>query len=400
MSRPATIDRVVLRNYRSIAECDVTLGRLTWLVGRNGVGKSNFLDALHLVRDALSGSLEGALEARGGVASVRRRSMGHPKDFGVHLEFTLADGRSGSYGFGVRARAHTLPLVGYERLDLTVDGSGPQFLIECGELKSSSESTRPVLSDDALGLVQMAGLAAFNPVHEMLTGMRFHNFSPSLMRELRRPDSGRSLKERGENIASVLSHLRDADPEALDFVQKYLNVVAPMILGVEHRRVGGMETLQFLQEVSSGEGPGRFDAYSMSDGTLRALGILVALVHPSPLGRLYPIGIEEPEAALHPGAVAALREAIRTTSEKRQVLLTTHGTDLLDDSAVSPEELRAVAWSRGQTRIVSIDEVAAHAMHDHVYSAGELLRQDQLVPHELAPWNEDGSVDEPFELDA
>ncbi|WP_298173790.1 AAA family ATPase [Acidithiobacillus sp.] len=46
------ITRVVLRNYKSIATCDVQLGPLTYLVGANGSGKSNFLDALHLARDA------------------------------------------------------------------------------------------------------------------------------------------------------------------------------------------------------------------------------------------------------------------------------------------------------------------------------------------------------------
>ena len=43
---PRTITRVALRNYKSIAGCDVALAPLTILVGQNGAGKSNFLDAL------------------------------------------------------------------------------------------------------------------------------------------------------------------------------------------------------------------------------------------------------------------------------------------------------------------------------------------------------------------
>jgi predicted ATPase len=38
---------------------------LTYLVGANGSGKSNFVDALHLVRYALTGSLDNALNERG-----------------------------------------------------------------------------------------------------------------------------------------------------------------------------------------------------------------------------------------------------------------------------------------------------------------------------------------------
>lgn len=66
MSRTAFISRVVLRNYESIGYCDVMLQPLTYFVGQNGAGKSNFLDALHFVRDALAGSLDSALNERGG----------------------------------------------------------------------------------------------------------------------------------------------------------------------------------------------------------------------------------------------------------------------------------------------------------------------------------------------
>ena len=47
------LTRVVLRNYKSIAACDVSPAQLTFLVGPNGSGKSNFLDALRFVADAV-----------------------------------------------------------------------------------------------------------------------------------------------------------------------------------------------------------------------------------------------------------------------------------------------------------------------------------------------------------
>ena len=46
MSGSAFITRVVLENYKSIADCDISLSPLTFFVGPNGSGKSNFLDAL------------------------------------------------------------------------------------------------------------------------------------------------------------------------------------------------------------------------------------------------------------------------------------------------------------------------------------------------------------------
>src|SRR5713101_3554241 len=75
------LTRVVLRNYKSIAACDVQLCPLVFLVGPNGAGKSNFLDALRFVADALRTSLDHALRDRGGIKEVRRRSGGHPTHF-------------------------------------------------------------------------------------------------------------------------------------------------------------------------------------------------------------------------------------------------------------------------------------------------------------------------------
>ena len=86
MSEPTFLRRVVLKNYKSIAACDIVLGPLTFLVGPNGSGKSNFLDALRLVADSLRTSLDHALRERGGIKEVRRRSGGHPTHFGMRLE--------------------------------------------------------------------------------------------------------------------------------------------------------------------------------------------------------------------------------------------------------------------------------------------------------------------------
>ena len=68
------LTRIVLRNYKSIAACDVSPAQLSFLVGPNGSGKSNFLDALRFIADSLRFSLDHALRDRGGVIDVRRRS--------------------------------------------------------------------------------------------------------------------------------------------------------------------------------------------------------------------------------------------------------------------------------------------------------------------------------------
>ena len=103
MNNPTFLKRVVVRNYKSIGNCDIRLQPLTYLVGANGSGKSNFLDALHFVRDALAGSLDNTVNERGGLSEVRRRSSSHPNHFGIRLEFLLPGGESGHYAFNIGA---------------------------------------------------------------------------------------------------------------------------------------------------------------------------------------------------------------------------------------------------------------------------------------------------------
>ena len=95
LTRPPFVRKVRLRNYRSIKNCDVELSALTFLVGHNGAGKSNFVDSLRFITDALRTSLDHALRDRGGINEVRRRSTGHPNNFGIRVDFTLADQTSG-----------------------------------------------------------------------------------------------------------------------------------------------------------------------------------------------------------------------------------------------------------------------------------------------------------------
>lgn len=380
MTHSGFITRVVLRNYKSIGSCDVRLGPLSYLVGANGSGKSNFLDALHLVHDALAGSLDNALNERGGLSEVRRRSSGHPTHFGIRLEFKLSPGQYGYYAFNIGALAGRGYEVQTEECVVKGVGKGPFFKIEYGKVRSSSEDTFPAVTADRLALVAVSGMTAFRPVFDALTAMGFYNLNPKLMRELQKPQEGRLLKPVGENIASVIGHLERVAPEQLNIVQEYLQSVVPMVQGVERKQIGPMETLEFRQEMAGAKYPWKFLAQNMSDGTLRALGVLAALFQGNRDYSPTLVGIEEPETALHPAASAALREALNRASAHTQVIVTSHSPDLLDDPSLNTDTLLAVVSEGGETRIAPLDEASRQAMRERLFSAGELLRLNQLAP--------------------
>ena len=95
------IARVVIANYKSMADVDVTLAPLTLFVGPNGVGKSNFIDALAFVKDSLADSMELAFKNRGGVQAVRRKSGRRPTHFSIGLTLDLGEGRGVDYSFRI-----------------------------------------------------------------------------------------------------------------------------------------------------------------------------------------------------------------------------------------------------------------------------------------------------------
>jgi hypothetical protein len=92
------------------------------------------------------------------------------------------------------------------------------------------------------------------------------------------------------------------------------------------------------------------------------------------------VGIEEPEAALHPAAAGVLIDGLRDAGDHTQILVTSHSPDLLDNDEISADSIFAVVAEHGESHIGPLDQAGRSIMRDHLYTAGELLRMDQLDP--------------------
>jgi predicted ATPase len=382
------LKRVVLNNYKSIKECSVKLGPLTFLLGQNGAGKSNFLDALRLVAESLNTSLEQALRDRGGIKEVRRRSAGHPTHFGIRLEWQLPDETNGVYAFRVGAQEKGAFEIQQEECRVFQPGPLEEsfYKIRDSQLREKSFDVGPAASSDRLYLVAASGLAPFRPLYDALSRMGFYNLNPDEIREPQPPDAGEVLKRDGSNLASVLGAMSKGNKEAYDRIVSFLSKVVPGIQLVDVKHVGRKETLEFRQVVGATQAPWRFMAENMSDGTLRVLGVLTALFQSSNgQGKKVPfVGIEEPEVAVHPGAAGVIRDGLRAASTITQIAVTSHSPDLLDDKDIGDESILAVVNKNGETKIAPPDEAGRSAIRDRLYTVGELLRLNQLEPDEEA----------------
>lgn len=168
-------------------------------------------------------------------------------------------------------------------------------------------------------------------------------------------------------------------PEVKGRVEEYISLVVPGLSGFAHKSVGHMETVEFRQKVEGAAAPWRFPAINMSDGTLRAAAILVALFQSGNADIVHLVGLEEPETALHPAAAGLLRDCIFEASRSVQVLVTSHSADLLDDARIPVDSIRAVQADGGSSIIAPLDDASRSALRDKLYTAGELLRLNQLA---------------------
>jgi len=376
-----SLTRVRLRHFRSIAAADVELGPLLLLVGPNGSGKSNFLDALRLLSESLQTSLDQALRSRGGVAEVRRRSTGHPTHFSIDLDFQSADYR-GRYGFEVASVREAGFRISEEHCSVRRTGhASSAFRVRNGKVVHTTENVMPPASEHRLYLVSAAGIDVFRPAYDGLSGISIFSLNPDVMRQPQTPDSGELLHRDGSNIASVLRHLSRTGHGVPDKarIESYLQQFVPGMHGVSRLELGKWETLEFTQDVPGAKDPWRFQAHSVSDGTLRALGVLVSVFAVTG-STLSTVGVEEPESGLHPAATGVLLDALRDASERRQVIVTSHSPDLIDRHDFDLAELRAVRSVDGESRIGCLDAAGALALREDLYTPGELLRTDQLLP--------------------
>ena len=134
----------------------------------NGCGKSNFLDALRFVAEALRFSLDHALRDRGGIQEVRRRSGGHPNHFGIRLDLQLPSA-TGWYAFRVAAKPGGSYSVQREECFVVgAEGHGSYNVVD-GKVENSTIPNPPACASDRLYLVNMSGFELFRPLYDALS---------------------------------------------------------------------------------------------------------------------------------------------------------------------------------------------------------------------------------------
>src|SRR6202044_2291745 len=163
------------------------------------------------------------------------------------------------------------------------------------------------VSPAGLLLQTIGGIFPLVFLQQFLKSMSVYSIDPGQLRNMQDPDIGTSLRSDGRNATSVLAEILEESPDDGRRIFEILATVSPGLKRIVRVRQGRQLSLKFFQEWGENKRLD-FDAFSMSDGTLRALGLILAVYQRQ---RPSVMVIEEPEASIHPAALGVILDVLR-----------------------------------------------------------------------------------------
>lgn len=348
---------IAIQGYRSLRDVRIGLGRLTVVTGANGTGKSSLYRSLRLLADTAQGQVIASLAREGGLASTLwagPETISRAVRMGEHeVQGTARKGPvSLQLGFSSDDFSYLVDLGIPPRNDASAFNADPEIK---RELVWSGEVMRPaslLVKRVRQSVLLRSGTSRGSEWEEGASGLRSYD---SVLTELADPQRCPELVALREQVRGwrFYDQFRtDAEAPArqpqigtrtpvLDHDGRHLAAAVQTIL-----EVGDAQSLEAtiddafpgsrLRVVDTGGG---FDlrlnqdgllrplgGAELSDGTLRYLLLVAALLSPRPPGLMV---LNEPETSLHPDLLAPLGRLIGAAATHTQVVVVSHAQALV-----------------------------------------------------------------------
>jgi len=324
------ISRLILKNWRNFTDVDVALQKRVFILGNNGLGKSNLLDALRFLRDvakAEGGGLQYAIKKRGGIANIRSLFARRSPEVKINVE--MEEENNGT------------PTTWNYLLVLKQERSGNHRVLVKEEVIKKNGKSILNRSDDSEGkddpdkltqtaLEQTSANKDFRDLFHFFQSFHYLHMVPQLIRNAVE-FQGNILQDDpyGQGLINNMALLNEKTRKSrLHRISKALEEIKPHFGDFEFQRDARTEHPTYQNE------------WQLSDGELRLIGLVWTVLEAREV-----IMLEEPEISFNEGivnqlpAIFAQAALSRKKGDKPQIIVTTHSAALLSDKGIDGSEV-------------------------------------------------------------
>ncbi|MBF0184315.1 MAG: AAA family ATPase [Magnetococcales bacterium] len=368
------IEKIKIANLLSFGSGNetLTLGPLNLIIGANGSGKSNFLEAVSLLQAAPK-ELNKPIRDAGGIREWLWKGNRDKSVATIETVIRIKNMPLLRHVLAVQESAYRLEII-EERIEneFAVSGEREPFFYykfkngrahlnyHSRDKGRKRELKREDLHPEQSILAQRKDVDSFPEVTrlgEEYTRIKlYREWSVGRFTTPRQFQDTAArhdfLEEDFSNLAMVLNHLR-GDPTAKSNMLKNLQHLNTDIIDFDVQVEGGKVQVFFHER---GHGPHqdmKIPATRLSDGTLRYIALLAILCHPNPPPL---VCIEEPEMGLHPDVIANIGNLLKSASERMQLIVTTHSDFLVDSFTDQPDSVIVCDKKNSQTIMQRLDQ--------------------------------------------
>lgn len=355
------ITRIELKGYKSISSLELNLNPINILLGGNGVGKSNFISIFSLLRNVHNGDLQNYVQKKGGADSLLYFGRQNTSEISLAIFFKTKQGDENKFILELEVSQNSLFIKSIR--------TAYKWSYDWGEEKQYESN----VSESKFQYINSGQAYWVNDRLKEFDVYHFHDTSDtSPMKSMVNINDNHRLKRDGSNLAAFLYYLKKIHPKFFKRIELTIRSIAPffeefiLIPNRLNTQTIGLE----WQEKNYPEV--FFNAYHLSDGTLRFMCLATLLMQPKPPRTII---IDEPELGLHPVAINKLASLIRKASEKSQIILSTQSINLIDN--FSPEDIIVTDRKENQSvfrRLKSED----YSNWLEEYTLGDLWGKNQL----------------------
>ena len=368
------IQHIYIENFKSFSRIDLDISRFHVVIGSNAAGKSNFISIFKFLRDIAKYGIINAIAMQGGSEYLQNTKIGTFQDLKIKVvfkpdqnldvlehqvagtsylaiqpctssyEFALRFTKRGD-GFSItedriilgcevlsckRENEHSIDkqTIGRGEMRVTSDGGKITYAIDLPEGCPVSEKDIIPLCFRGKQLPEKTLLLETPYAFPLTLGEKFfdrievYDIDPRLTKKGVAITGKRELEEDAGNLALVLKNII-GDPEKKRKFSNLLRDILPFIEDFSVEKFMDISLVLTLREKYTKNND--LPSPSLSDGTITVFALIVALYfEDKPF-----IIIEEPVSHIHPFLVARVISMMKESSKKKQVMITTHTTEVV-----------------------------------------------------------------------